>query len=417
MPASATATGEELRRISALRMQMLEMHPFWGYLLLQLRIVPAPDLPSFAATDGLHHIWFNPALTRHLDSAQLGFVLAHEVGHQLFLTGPRRAGRDRLRWNMATDYAINRIVADIRRPAGGHLYCPPAGRVPGLGEIKPLLDPKYRDMIAETIYEHLCQEELIAPRTVRLTLTFKGQAGGDGVDADIAMSDLQDHRGGIDIHLPDNLDDDQRELIRERLAAAIENWSANDKRGDVPGGLVRALGLLDKPRIPWQRLLHRFADQVLARDDYALARPNKRYLDEGFIVPGPYGERVELVVVALDTSASMSPGLLREVGRELKGIAAHVEEMILIVADAQVQDVVPFERFEEFLRAGKVSGGGGTDHRPVFEQIEKERLNPRLFIGLTDLFSRFPADKPPYPVLWVVPARHGQKPWGQEIEV
>ena len=100
----------ELERLSALRMQMLEMHPFWGYLLLQVKLTPALDLPAFAATDYLRHIWFNPARTRLLNAAQLGFVLAHEIGHQLLASAFREKGRDHHLWNCATDYAINRVV-------------------------------------------------------------------------------------------------------------------------------------------------------------------------------------------------------------------------------------------------------------------------------------------------------------------
>ena len=40
-------TRAERDRLSTLRMQLLELHPFWGYLLLQVRFVAAPGLPSF----------------------------------------------------------------------------------------------------------------------------------------------------------------------------------------------------------------------------------------------------------------------------------------------------------------------------------------------------------------------------------
>ena len=97
----------ESERLAALRMQMLEMHPFWGYLLLQMRLVPALRLPAFAATDAINHIWFNPALTRDLDVRELGFVLAHEVCHQVLASMERRNGREEFKWNIATDYTIN----------------------------------------------------------------------------------------------------------------------------------------------------------------------------------------------------------------------------------------------------------------------------------------------------------------------
>jgi predicted metal-dependent peptidase len=415
-PGDPAVADAEHRRIAALRMQLLEMHPFWGYLLLQLRIVPAPDLPAFAATDCVRHIWFNPGLTRHLDHEQLGFVLVHEVGHQLFMSSGRIAGRDRHRWNMATDYAINRIVAAIEAPSGGLLHRPPSGDIPGLERVRILMDSKYHGMIAETIYERLCREEIDAPTLVKIVLRFGGAGSDAGDRGDVSLPNLPDHGGGIDVHLPADLSDEQRELLKERIAAAVENWKAHGGRGDAPGALIRNLGILERPRVPWQRLLYRFAEHALARDDYSLARPNKRYLEHDAVVPGPYGERTGQVVVALDTSGSMSAGILRAVGAEIAGIAAHVEEMILIVADAKVQWVVPFDGFEEFIKAGKVAGGG-TDHRPVFAYMEEHRIRPRLFIGLSDLASRFPTSPPPCPVIWIVPQRHGKAPWGQVTEI
>jgi len=35
---------------------MLEVHPFWGYLLLQVRLLPVCELPTFAATDCIRHM-------------------------------------------------------------------------------------------------------------------------------------------------------------------------------------------------------------------------------------------------------------------------------------------------------------------------------------------------------------------------
>lgn len=100
----AAICAAEARRVSVLRMQMQELHPFWGYLLMQVRMVPSPGLPAFAATDCVRRVWFNPLRTRHLGLAQLGFVLAHEAGHQVTASAERRRGRDPHLWNCATDY-------------------------------------------------------------------------------------------------------------------------------------------------------------------------------------------------------------------------------------------------------------------------------------------------------------------------
>ncbi|HPY90742.1 MAG TPA: VWA-like domain-containing protein [Lentisphaeria bacterium] len=413
----------ELERLSALRMQMLEMHPFWGYLLLQVKLTPALDLPAFAATDYLRHIWFNPARTRLLNAAQLGFVLAHEICHQVFATSERARDRDPFLWNLAADFAINLIVADITVPGGKEwkkLYEEPEIVIPGYGKIGILLDEDFRGMIAETIYEHLRLEEEEeeeedgeghqgrAPQMVTFQLPDQ-----QGVPRQ--LPDILDHQGGIDIHLPLDLTVDMRETLQARIRDAIGAWSAGDRRGDLPSNLLTQLGLLNPPQIPWQRLFHRFADAAVARDDYSLARPNRRYLAMNLIVPGRYQETLNRVVIALDTSASMDKEELRDVASEIVGMMPLVDDITLIVADAAIQEVVPFEGLESFLRAGRLPGRGGTDHVCVFDYIAEHRLNPSLFIGLTDLGSSFPEQKPPYPVLWVTPHRHAEAPWGQVI--
>lgn len=415
--ADAALVARERQRLQALRMQLLEMHPFWGYLLLQMRLVPAPELPTFGATDCVRHIWYNPHLTRHLTNAELGFVLVHELGHQVYETQARQAGRDHLRWNMATDYAINRIVSQIQDPATRNakpMYQPVNRKIPGLGKVQLLLDHKYDGLIAEAIYERLCQQELGGPRY--LTIELRTGAAGNEAGSHLHFPNVADHGGGIDVHLPIELSPEQRELVRDRIAAAVENWQANQQQGALPGDRLRELGLLDKPRIPWQRVLHRFADLALAREEYALARPNKRYLEHDIVVPGLYDHKVGRVVVAVDTSGSMGQTELAAVAKEIRGIAANAEEVLLIIADAKVQEVVPFARFEEFMHAGKFKGGGGTDHRPVFQRIQDDHMDPTLFIGLTDLFSSFPDARPAFPVIWVTPKDHGKAPWGQVIE-
>jgi len=397
----------ESERLAALRMQMLEMHPFWGYLLLQMRLVPALRLPAFAATDAINHIWFNPALTRDLDVRELGFVLAHEVCHQVLASMERRNGREEFKWNIATDYTINAMVADITIPGAsqwGHnrLY-----QIPKDG----LLNLKYHDWVAEVIYEDLCRKELkIGP--VALEVILPGENG-----TELQLPVVSDHQGGIDIHLPQELGTDQQELLRERILAAVENFHANSDRGDLPKGLLRSAGRLEAPKIPWQRVLHHYADAIMNGNDYSLARPNKHYWAQDLVVPGHYSESVSNLVVALDSSGSMSEENIREVTKEIRGMVSNVQDVTLIVADSAVQQVIPLDGLEEILKSGAFRGGGGTDHICVFEYIAEHHLNPRVFIGLSDLYSHFPEKKPPYPLLWLVPEDHGEPPWGKVIEL
>ena len=409
----------ESARLAMVRLRMLDVHPFWGHLLLHVRLLPAPWLDAFAATDCLRRIWFNPRHTRHLDVDQLGFVLAHELGHHLLETAPRARGRDPLRWNMATDYAINRIVArsDGGDPtAPGMRYRLPDGNYPELGEVRCLLDHRFAGLVAEAIYEQLLAE---APRAgLRITVRLGGagsQAGDDLLE--IEVPGVLDHGGGIDVHLPVDLTEAEREELRDRVIGAVEAAVATDSRGDVPGELVREVLARGRSVVPWQRLLHRLLGQALPATEYSLARPNRRYLAADLVVPGLVGGGPERVVVAIDSSGSMSSEVLAAACTELADLATRVDEITVLIADARIQQVIPPAQLPAFLRNARLSGGGGTRHEPVFEWIERQSWRPDLFIGLTDLFSSFPTRRPPWPVLWISPRRHGKAPWGTVVEV
>lgn len=398
--------------MAALRMRLLEAHPFWGYLLMQVQLVANEQLPSFAATDCLRHIWYNPRLTCHLDLAQLGFVLAHELGHHVQASLERERGRDHHLWNCATDYAINRLVAAMEDPAVLYprqaLYRAPSGNVPGLGPVEILLDARFDGMIAERIYDVLDQDAAGAGGGSRLVDVDLGQGA--------RFPALADHGGGIDVHLPGELSRPAREQMGDRLRAALEHWRAAESRGQVPGSVLRAFNV-DANRVPWARVLRQYVSAARATAELDPRRPHRRWLEAGAVVPSWGGSAPGLVVVALDTSGSMSAAQLSAMCAEVRALARELDDLLLLVADADVQASVPLDQLERWLAARAAPGGGGTSHVPVFDWIREKRLEPALFVGLTDLFSAFPRRPPPFPVLWVAPPGHGPAPWGRVLEV
>ncbi len=422
---------QEIRRLAGVRMFMLDKQPFWGHLLMNLRFMAAFDLPAAAATDCLRVIWFNPEMTAQLSFAQLGFLLAHEVGHIALLSLHRQNGRDDRLWNRATDYAINRLVAGIqddldnKRP----LYEVPQFRR-GDGELmKPLLNPDFDHLPAEVIYQRLLLEP--SPPRVVIRLLLPGTRSrhnsdqennampGDLDDADLVIDGIVDHDGGLDVHLPDwvtrkDLDEWQR-LIRD----ALEHWRRSGGRGALPHARLRrlAMGGVLSAR-DWQALVRQFAERSLEqRDEYSRARPHRRYLLQDLIVPSVEGETVAELVIALDTSGSMDEPTLNASLQAISRLAGLADQCLVLTADARVHQVVPTGRIEEFVRTGVVKGGGGTDHRPVFRWLADRQIVPALFVGLSDLQSEFPKTAPEFPVLWLTPRYHWRAPWGTVIEV
>jgi len=102
----------------------------------------------------------------------------------------------------------------------------------------------------------------------------------------------------------------------------------------------------------------------------------------------------------MDTSGSISLEMLRLFISEINAIArSYQSDITLIQCDAEIQKIERVRRLKPHTHA--IIGRGGTDFRPVFEVVNRERLSPNVLIYLTDLYGTFPSREPGYPVLWV----------------
>ena len=151
--------------------------------------------------------------------------------------------------------------------------------------------------------------------------------------------------------------------------------------------------------------------------DYGLYRYGlERYGSIPIIEPLEYKEekKLEEFVIALDTSASCSRGLIEqflaetmailEQGNFFKRICLH-----LIQCDNEIQEdvcVTGAEEFQNYRNHFEAKGLGGTDFCPVFSYIdslrEKKQLrNLKGMIYFTDGYGRFPKKKPDYEAAFV----------------
>jgi predicted metal-dependent peptidase len=108
-------------------------------------------------------------------------------------------------------------------------------------------------------------------------------------------------------------------------------------------------------------------------------------------------------VISIDTSGSVNESLLSTFLGEINSIMQSYPnyEIDLLTADAKVQShrvFLPGEVLEY-----EVSGGGGTDFRPVFEYIDQQMNYPTLLLYFTDGMGTFPEMEPAYDVMWIMP--------------
>jgi predicted metal-dependent peptidase len=408
-------------KLAAARTRLILDKPFLGSLVMHLPLKAAdPKWCETTATDA-RHFYYNPDYIARLTLDQTQFVLAHEAMHCALSHFNRRNHRQKHRWDVACDYAVNMILDDERMP-------PPDAA---------LMNATYRGLTAEEIYPLLHEDPPEQTMDKHLFDDSGGGKGGEGdpEDADDEggeqegddqnkqdesqgegepePADSQPEQGDQDSPPPAPMDLDKLdEQWQGRLAAAAQ---AARQAGKLSNSMMRLVDELLAPRLPWRALLARYMMNA-ARDDYSFQRTSRR---EGeAMMPRLYSQSVRVVVV-LDTSGSINDEELREFLAEVDALKAQVRaDVTLHGCDDKLAEGGPwtFAMWETLALPEGLLGGGGTDFRPVFEWLQGGRGEPDLLVYFTDAEGRFPETEPHFPVVWLVKGR-APVPFGIRIQL
>lgn len=373
--------------------------PFWSNLLAHLPVKIEFYEDAYAATDGFH-IFLSPVLAQFPTEIVAGVIL-HEVMHVAYRHFLRKHNRNLHLWNIATDIVVNNAIKDT-----GHFPLPSG----------VLWDPKMRGFSAEEVYDKLVKELA----RVKGGIGVEGESGEKKKKGTLSRVEKW-KEGKPDKHLDPAMSWSERKKIEED----IENWLVESyniwknvserRRGRIPGNLVEQIEILVKNEIPWKRILERYLNMIFVKDDYAPLPPSRKYLPYDLYFPSLKREVPEgVVVIALDTSGSMSAKDIGEALSELVSLKYYTEEIYLIMHDSKITDVLKTKDLVNFDvgKKVKVKGRGGTSHVPVFDYLDMVNLKPDLFIGFTDGYSVFPKNKPTFPVIWVLTRDHKKPPFG-----
>lgn len=410
-------------KLAAARTRLILEKPFLGSLVMHLPLKAAdPKWCETTATDA-RSFYFNPDYIARLTLEQTQFVLAHEAMHCALSHFARRHHRQKHRWDVACDYAVNMILDEERMQ----------------GPDNALMSATYRGLTAEEIYPLLHQDPSEQTQDMHLFDNEPSEGSGEGEPQEQEQgqgqgqepeSEQREGEGGAPEpqdaagnepqpasqarEAPPPPSDPAKldEQWKSRLAAAAQ---AARQAGKLSQSLMRFVDELLSPQLPWRALLARYMMNA-ARDDYSFQRPSRR--ESEALMPRLYSQSVN-VVVALDTSGSVTSDELRAFLGEIDALKAQVRAGVTLHAcDDKLDPHGPwrFAMWETMDLPGEISGGGGTDFRPVFEWVERDRLAPDLLVYFTDAEGRFPEREPHYPVVWLVKGKAGV-PFGIRIQL
>ena len=355
------------------------------------------DVPT-ACTNG-RDVKYGRAFVDGLTDAKLrGLVLHEDEGHKLhrhleiwkwmYDIDPHLA-------NCACDYVINiKIVDDNRQD--GFATLPEGG----------LVDERFRGMDSAQVFNILRQEQDEQPT---------GGNGGDdsqdnesGGDGEPSSSPGGGGSAGLDEHDWEGAqslsDEDKRELARDIDEAIRQGAMAAGKMGGTGN---RDLDELLQPQIDWREVLREFIQNTCAGSDYSTyARPNRRLMSQGIIMPSGISEQVGELVIAIDTSGSVGQRELTAFLSEVKGVCDTVkpDKLRLLYWGSSVvgDEAYDMHDLDNLVKSTKPMGGGGTDVNCVTQYMADEGIKPQACIVLTDGYLYSGWGDWTCPVLWAI---------------
>jgi predicted metal-dependent peptidase len=183
-------------------------------------------------------------------------------------------------------------------------------------------------------------------------------------------------------------------ILREVAESVVKSC------GSIPGEfseILKKINTADPPKFNWRRYLRMFiggSEEV----DLELSRRklNLRFID----LPGTKYEPRLHVLVALDTSGSVSSVELQEFMHEIYHMHKTGTEVTVIQCDTAISSIEKFNPKSEY----KIQGRGGTSFEPVTEYYSKHTHKYSCLIYFTD----GEASAPPHPrgkMLWVLSSK------------
>jgi predicted metal-dependent peptidase len=356
-------------------------------VLAEVRADPNnPREPPTLAVDAYWRLYWCPQALARWSTQEAAAVLWHECEHLLRRHHARAEALDAYPelWNLAVDAEINDDLPGL--PADG--VTPKKLRLP-------------EGLLAEEYYKLL-----LANKSPRVKVIH-----GSGAGLEAGPWEL----GAPSVQAP-GLSEAAGRLVEARVAQAIQGHPATG-RGEVPGFWKQWAQAVVTPEPPerWDRLLRSFVAGTFAagREDYTYARPRKRGLTHGLILPGLVRHQPR-IALCVDTSGSMS-GEGSAVLSTAEAICRVLGAVTLVAGDAAVAAVGQVRGAAD-VRA-KALGGGGTDMRVLLAQAL--RLRPDVVVVITDGDTPWPEVRPRVPVVVVLTTQPLSPPpsWARVVTI
>ena len=386
-----------LEKLTTARVGLLLKAPFFGNMATRMQIIDASDWCPTAATNG-KNFYYNKDFVNKLSVKKLEFLFGHEILHCVFDHFSRCGSRDRQLSNIAQDYAVNQILVDER-----------IGQK--IDEVQICYDSKYRGMAWEEIYD------LLYEKAEKISLPELLKQLGDTLDEHINEDGSSPGNEGEKNGKP-TMTKAEAQAIKDEIKEAMIQAAAAAGAGNTPAAVQRMIKDLTEPKMNWRELI-RMNIQSIIRNDYSFARPNRKGMHSGAILPGMKNDETIDVAIAIDMSGSIGCEDATVFLSEVKGIMDQYQDYAIDIwcFDTEIYNHarITHDNGDDLL-SYEPKGGGGTDFMANYEYMKNIGLQPKKFIMFTDGYTFGEWGDADYTdTLFVVKGGNNEAPFGQTV--
>ena len=379
--------------------ELMLKEPFYGMFLIMLNKQWNNKVPTAGVSlNGINYqLYINEEFWSKLEVAHHTGLLKHELLHIGFfhLTDFDHL-TDKQIANIAMDLEINQYIDKSTLPPGGMFL----DLFPELN-LLPKQGTKY-------YYDKLMQGKQNPGQCPNLDKLMEAMAcSGDQEGEGQGEIELDVNGKPKRVKLPnhdtweefENLDEATKKLIKTQTEHILKEVAdqVEKSRGNIPGEfaeILQRITQLDPPRFNWRGYLRRFiGGSIKTTTKMSRHKPNFRFLDN----PGIKNKQKRHILVALDTSGSVSTKELEEFMHEMHHINRTGTDITLIECDTAISYIGKFDPKKDV----KIHGRGGTSFVPVTDYYDQNWKKYNCLIYFTDGEAPAP-EKCRGPVLWAI---------------
>lgn len=360
--------------VSSTVLKLIFEEPFYGHILQSINRRITQSIPTAAVTlhnQKLELIINDSFFIDSLDENERVAVLKHELLHLVFkhLFRNEKYRENRLLYNLAADLVVNQYIGKWKLPKD-------AITLKSFPDIKleayETLDYYFEKLKDED------QSKLVQFIDIKWFLSHQ-------------IWDEMDSNSQIDNEVG-------KYNIDKIIIDSFDKAAHKKMIGNLPDDIIESINQIKskfRSNINWRRSLRLFA-QNSARSTIKIT--NKRVSKRFYTRPGIKIQRSEKILVALDTSGSITQEEINVFFTEIDKIYRLGAEIDIVECDAKVQAFYKYNG----KTPDSITGRGGTEFDPVIEFLNESKVNYDGCIYLTDGYGYEPKIKPKKKLLWVV---------------